>query len=176
MRKETISIEIKGEVLWFEASVSFIERSQVENGRTLLLVLHEITRLKQLEMMRRDFVANVSHELRTPITIIKGFSETMVDDYDSLSDPAKVRFLSKIRNNVERLHLLVEDLLTLSRLESQPDRMEFFLQSLHKRLLEVEECYVRRLDNSRQKISVEFDPSIEAFVFDLIGSSKFWTI
>ena len=91
--------------------------------------------------MRRDFVANVSHELRTPITIIKGFSETMVDDYDSLSDPVKVRFLSKIKNNVERLHLLVEDLLTLSRLESQPDRMEFSLQSLHKRLLEVEECY-----------------------------------
>ena len=166
VRKETISIEIKGEVLWFEASVSFIERSQVENGRALLLVLHEITRLKQLEMMRRDFVANVSHELRTPITIIKGFSETMVDDYDSLSDPAKVRFLSKIRNNVERLHLLVEDLLTLSRLESQPDRMEFSLQSLHKRLLEVEECYVRRLESSRQKISIEFDPSIEVFVFD----------
>ena len=129
-------------------------------------MLHEITRLKQLEMMRRDFVANVSHELRTPITIIKGFSETMVDDYDSLSDPAKVRFLSKIRNNVERLHLLVEDLLTLSRLESQPDRMEFSLQSLHKRLLEVEECYVRRLESSRQKISIEFDPSIEVFVFD----------
>lgn len=165
-QKETISIEHQGKDLWFEASGSFIESTQLQNGRALLLVLHEITRLKQLEMMRRDFIANVSHELRTPITIIKGFSETMVDDYDSLSDEAKVRFFSKIRNNVERLHLLVEDLLTLSRLESQPDRMEFSLQSLHKRLLEVEESYVRRLDSSRQKIFIEFDPRIEPFVFD----------
>ncbi|MAV39184.1 MAG: hypothetical protein CML12_01200 [Puniceicoccaceae bacterium] len=165
-QKETISIEHQGKDLWFEASGSFIESTQLQNGSALLLVLHEITRLKQLEMMRRDFIANVSHELRTPITIIKGFSETMVDDYDSLSDEAKVRFFSKIRNNVERLHLLVEDLLTLSRLESQPDRMEFSLQSLHKRLLEVEESYVRRLDSSRQKIFIEFDPLIEPFVFD----------
>lgn len=173
-QKKTISIEMKGEVLWFEASVSFIVRSGLQNERALLLVLHDITRLKQLEMMRRDFIANVSHELRTPITIIKGFSETMVDDYDSLSDDAKVRFLSKIRNNVERLHLLVEDLLTLSRLESQPDRMEFSLQSLQKHLFEVEESYVRRLDNSGQKISVEFDPRIEAFVFDPDRIQQVW--
>ena len=56
------------------------------------------------------------HELRTPLTIIKGFSETLVEDKDSLTEEARARFLIKIRNNIERLHLLVEDLFTLSRL------------------------------------------------------------
>ena len=89
-----------------------------------ILVLHDITRLKGLEMVRRDFVANVSHELRTPLTIIKGFAETLNEDNATLSSESRARFLGKIINNVQRLHVLVEDLLTLSRMESGPDQME----------------------------------------------------
>ncbi len=82
-----------------------------------LLVLNDVTRLKRLENMRRDFVANVSHELRTPITSILGFLETLVDDPPEDRD-VQNRFLSIARDQANRLNLIIEDLLSLSRLES----------------------------------------------------------
>lgn len=81
-----------------------------------VIVLHDITRLHQLEIVRRDFVANVSHELRTPITSIKGFVETLRDGgIHSLEDTEK--FLGIIARQTERLNSIIEDLLTLSELE-----------------------------------------------------------
>ena len=102
--------------------------------------------------MRTDFVANVSHELRTPLTIIKGFSETLVDDYDSLARKPKGVFTNKIKNNTERLHLLVEDLLTLSRLESQPDQLDYSVQAFDQLLNEIKESYAGRLNESKQRL------------------------
>ena len=163
---EQISVELGGETLWFEASCSKIAKSSRGSSKATLLVLHDITRLKELEVMRTDFVANVSHELRTPLTIIKGFSETLVDDYDSLSEEAKRRFTNKIKNNTERLHLLVEDLLTLSRLESQPDQLDYSVQAFDQLLNEIKESYTSRLNESKQRIEVDFDSEISPFAFD----------
>jgi len=76
----------------------------------------DITEIKRLEQVRRDFVANASHELKTPLTAMRGFAETLLDD-----DPPehlRAEFLSSIRSNTVRLQLLVDDLLDLSRLES----------------------------------------------------------
>lgn len=81
-----------------------------------VLTLHDITRLKQLEEMRKDFVANVSHEIKTPITAIKGFAETLLDGAMDDRENA-VRFLGMIKSHSERLNNLVDDLLTLSRIE-----------------------------------------------------------
>lgn len=81
-----------------------------------VLTLHDITRLKQLEEMRKDFVANVSHEIKTPITAIKGFAETLLDGAMDDKENA-VRFLGMIKAHSERLNSLVDDLLTLSRIE-----------------------------------------------------------
>jgi len=89
-----------------------------------VLVMSDITRLKHLEDLRRDFVANVSHELKTPITSIKGFVETLLDD-DELEKPSRDRFLSIILNHSNRLHLIIEDLLSLSRLEQGDQRITF---------------------------------------------------
>jgi signal transduction histidine kinase len=163
---EQISIELEGKTLWFEASCSKIAKSNRSSSMATLLVLHEVTRLKELEVMRTDFVANVSHELRTPLTIIKGFSETLVDDYDSLSEEAKIRFANKIKNNAERLHLLVEDLMRLSRLESQPDQLDSSVQAFDKLLYEVKESYTSRLIKTKQTIEVDFDSQINPFAFD----------
>ena len=81
-----------------------------------LIVLRDVTRLRRLENVRRDFVANVSHELKTPITSIKGFVETLIDGaFDDREDAA--RFLEIIARQVNRLDTIIEDLLTLSRLE-----------------------------------------------------------
>lgn len=82
----------------------------------IVLTFHDITRLKRLEEMRKDFVANVSHEIKTPITAIKGFSETLLDGALDDRDNART-FIETIKNNSERLNSLVTDLLTLSRIE-----------------------------------------------------------
>ncbi|MDD5676447.1 MAG: ATP-binding protein [Kiritimatiellae bacterium] len=81
-----------------------------------LIVLSDITRLKRLETVRRDFVANVSHELKTPITALKGCVETLSDTRPM--DPAEdARFMAMMTRQVERMEALVEDLLNLSRIE-----------------------------------------------------------
>ncbi len=91
------------------------------SGRSLapggaLLVLHDVTELRRLEAVRRDFVANVSHELKTPLTSISGYAETLATDQ---ADPATTqRFLSVILSNARRMQRLVDDLLDLSRIES----------------------------------------------------------
>ena len=83
----------------------------------VLMVLHDATRLRQLESTRREFVANVSHELRTPLSLIKGSVETLLDG--AASQPAIAsKFLDIIDRHCDRLTFLIEDLLTLSRLES----------------------------------------------------------
>jgi two-component system phosphate regulon sensor histidine kinase PhoR len=81
----------------------------------VLIVLHDLTRLKQLEAVRRDFVASVSHELKTPITAIRGAVETLLDEEEI--DQASQQFLQIIFKQSERLNALVEDLLDLSRIE-----------------------------------------------------------
>lgn len=83
----------------------------------VLIVIRDITRLKHLEGMRKDFVANVSHELRTPITSIKGFVETMLESADEFGPHA--RFLEIINKQANRLNAIIDDLLTLSRLEQK---------------------------------------------------------
>jgi two-component system phosphate regulon sensor histidine kinase PhoR len=82
-----------------------------------VIMLHDVTELRRLEAIRRDFVANVSHELKTPITAIRGIVETVLDDPE-MDGGVRNRFISRIRDQSMRLSSLVTDLLTLSRLES----------------------------------------------------------
>jgi two-component system phosphate regulon sensor histidine kinase PhoR len=86
-------------------------------GGGAVLVLHDISGLKHLEAVRRDFVANVSHELKTPLTVIRGYAETLAAE----DVPPDVRrdFLDKVLANARRMHQLVDDLLDLSRIESR---------------------------------------------------------
>ncbi len=92
-----------------------------------LIVLNDVTRLKALENIRRDFVANVSHELKTPITSIKGFLETLKEG--AIKDPENAeRFLDIIIRHTERLDTIIEDLLSLSRIERESERGEITLE------------------------------------------------
>jgi len=81
-------------------------------------VLHDITRIEEVERTQRDFVANVSHELRTPLTSISGYVETLLDHEESLS-PVGREFLATILKNATRMSRLTEDLLTMARVESR---------------------------------------------------------
>lgn len=84
----------------------------------LLLLSRDVTILEQAEAMRRDFVANVSHEIRTPLTVLSGFVETL--QTLSLSEAESQRYLSLMAQQADRMQMLVNDLLTLSRLEGSP--------------------------------------------------------
>ena len=91
-----------------------------ESDGTILVVLNDITRLRRLEDIRRDFVANVSHELKTPVTSIKGFVETLLDG--ALANPVDAeRFLKIVGKQADRLNNIFEDLLTLAKLEQQEE-------------------------------------------------------
>ena len=91
---------------------------QTPAGRGVLVVLHDITDLKRLETLRRDFVANVSHELKTPLTAIRGAVETLLEG--ALNDPAHSRpFVESMAEESTRLTRLVDDLLTLAQVESR---------------------------------------------------------
>jgi signal transduction histidine kinase len=115
---------------WIELSGAPVAAHSPDGSPLYLFVLHDITRLKNLESVRKEFVANVSHELRTPVTIIKGFADMLVEDDARLPAADRLRFLEKIRRNTERLAALVDDLLTLSRLESDQQRLDAHPQSL----------------------------------------------
>ena len=81
-----------------------------------VLALYDLTGLRRLEAVRRDFVANVSHELKTPLTAIRGFAETLTSELSA--DPQHTQFAETIRANAERMQHLIDDLLDLSRIES----------------------------------------------------------
>ncbi|HAK45233.1 MAG TPA: hypothetical protein DCO79_04865 [Spirochaeta sp.] len=91
-----------------------------ENISSLLLVMHDITQAKQLEQMRKDFVANVSHELKTPVTLIKGYIETLLDSPAGVSEQTK-GFLEIMEKHSIRIEAIIIDLLTLSGIEKGGD-------------------------------------------------------
>jgi len=107
--------------------VDFDQRTILLSGRGLadggaVFVVHDVTALKRLEAVRRDFVANVSHELKTPLTVVRGYAETLRND----DPPAEVRlgFLATMLANTARMQQLIDDLLDLSRIESRAWRPE----------------------------------------------------
>jgi two-component system phosphate regulon sensor histidine kinase PhoR len=109
---------------FFAATVASVHAADASGA---IIVLHDITELRKLERVRRDFVANVSHELRTPLTAIQGFSETLLAG--ALDDPQnRVRFLEIILEHSKRLARLTDDLLMLSKMDA--DRLNLEISRL----------------------------------------------
>lgn len=145
-----------------------------------VVVFNDVSRLRRLENVRKEFVANVSHELKTPITSIKGFVETLLDG--AMNDPVEAdRFLRIVGKHADRLNAIIEDLLTLSRLEQdghegmelQPIGLQGVMQSA------VEVCSARA---AGKNIAVEINcepelravvnpPLIEQALINLIGNA-----
>ena len=108
-----------------ESDRSIIARSAPivsANARGAVLVLHDITELRQADRVRRDFVANVSHELRTPLTAVRGYVEALLDD--GTDTPDARRFLEIIGRHTLRMERLVRDLLRLARLDAGQEPLE----------------------------------------------------
>jgi two-component system phosphate regulon sensor histidine kinase PhoR len=123
-----------------------------EPARSMVLT-RDITQSERVDAMRRDFVGNVSHELRTPLTVIKGFLESIIDGGSDL-DSTRLHHLNLMHEQADRMHRLVEDLLTLSRLESQqgPDVEE---EVDAAQLVSQVADEARTLSAGRHRISVE---------------------
>ena len=134
VEKQVLDYELKLPDLserWLQVNAAVITNSAGEREGTIL-VFHDLTRLKQLERTRQEFVANVSHELRTPLSLIKGYVETLLDGARGKPEVAE-RFLKIIERNTQRLDLLIQDLLTISALEA--GRMKLSLHSVALRPL-----------------------------------------
>ena len=111
---QEIRLLVREELVFDAHAAPLVQEGQLAGA---LVVLHDITRLRRLEAVRRDFVANVGHELRTPLASIKGFAETLREG--ALQDPKhSLEFLRTIEEHVDRLSKLVDDLLDLSAIES----------------------------------------------------------
>jgi signal transduction histidine kinase len=118
--REAVNATLSGETV-ADREVQLDERTCLLSARPLpeggaVVVLHDLTDLRRLETIRRDFVANVSHELKTPLTSISGYAETLLAD--QAGDGTQRRFLETILANAQRMQRLVDDQLDLSRIES----------------------------------------------------------
>ncbi|WP_100643817.1 phosphate regulon sensor histidine kinase PhoR [Alteromonas facilis] len=127
----------------------------------LLLIARDVTRVSQLEDMRRDFVANVSHELRTPLTVINGYLELLPSDPES--DPLTAKALSEMSAQTLRMRNLIEDLLILSRIESSAERIYENTVNMSQ-LLSVISQEANTLNQERgHTINYHVDDDIEVF-------------
>jgi two-component system phosphate regulon sensor histidine kinase PhoR len=127
VEREIAFLSSDNEQLYLQIHGVLIRDKNLKKARALA-VFNDVTKLRRLESIRSDFVANVSHELKTPITTIKGFVETLSEG--AVDDPIERKhFLDIILKNADRLHSIVEDLLTLSRVEEEDRKAQIILQS-----------------------------------------------
>jgi two-component system, OmpR family, phosphate regulon sensor histidine kinase PhoR len=130
-----------------------------------LVLFHDITELKRIDQVRRDFVANVSHELRTPLSILRGYIETLLDSPKTPREEL-TRILRVMERHSNRLELLVEDLLTLAQLESGSldlqlgtvDLSDFFRETIHD--------WEKQLTSKQLNIIVDVPPELPLMCAD----------
>lgn len=139
---------------WIEASGAPIP-SPDGKSQWALFVIHDITNQRNLERVRRDFVANASHELRTPLSIIKGYIETLVDGHLTMAVEDRDKFLHTIQRHSERLQAIIDDLLVLSRLESATPGIKFAQVDLAQFIGQLADDYRHRPHAAGHSISVK---------------------
>jgi two-component system phosphate regulon sensor histidine kinase PhoR len=124
-----------------------------------LLICRDITHLEKIETMRRDFVANVSHELRTPLTVVGGFLETLKDIEGAVPDNLR-HYFDLMEDQTSRMRNLVEDLLTLSQLESSQNPPQENIIDIHSLLATVQR-EAKNLSAGRHSVLIEYvDPAL----------------
>ena len=122
-----------------------------------VVLFHDITQLKRLDDVRKDFVANVSHELRTPLSILRGYIETLRDN-PKISTNELARILGVMERHSKRLGLLVEDLLTLARLESTNPSLQLSNVRVDDLFLSVTRDWEKKFADKKLKVIVDLAP------------------
>ncbi|MBT6227386.1 MAG: HAMP domain-containing protein [Candidatus Scalindua sp.] len=137
------------------------------NKEEIVVTLHDITKIKDLEKTKKDFVTNVSHELRTPLTAIKGFVETL---HDTNNDDENQHYLNIIKRHTERVIRIVNDLLLLSELEGNSDSLELENVNLQDLIENILKIFEQRLNEKELVLKFNADrnlPVIKADPFKL---------
>lgn len=163
---ETIEHNVNVHKKYFDAAVVPVLSKKRKRIEGIVIVLHDITQLKTLEQMRKDFVANVSHELKTPITSIKGFTETLLDGAKEDKNTLEM-FLDIILKESNRIQVLVSELLELSKIE-QANHFNMVKVNLPQKVFNsVEVVYPLA-----EKKNIKFNLELEKNLFVLAEPSK----
>ncbi|MFA6961453.1 MAG: ATP-binding protein [Opitutaceae bacterium] len=164
--QQEVELVENGITTWLEVTGTTIQSQGSSRGPWTLFVLHDITKQKKLETVRKDFVANVSHELRTPLSVIKGYIETLVDGHEDIPIEDRTRFLKTIQRHTERLNSLLEDLLVLSRLESINPGLRRESVKLHTLLSGIIDDYHARPATSGHQLKLNVDAAVGTMLID----------
>jgi two-component system, OmpR family, phosphate regulon sensor histidine kinase PhoR len=138
-----------------EVSAVPIKKAEEMSGAVVLF--HDITELKQLDQIRREFVANVSHELRTPLSILRGYIEVLLDEPETQSEEL-ARILSIMERHSKRLQRLVDDLLSLAQLESSQATLEISAVRLDELFSNLIRDWKEKLAAKNLKVIVDLTP------------------
>ena len=156
-----------------------------EQGGGILVVIHDVTEQVRSDQQRREFVANVSHELRTPITSVRSYAETLTESGDEMEAEMRKRFLDVIMNESDRMTKIVQDLLVLSRFDSEKTEMNFERFDMAESLRHVYDALIidaekkgltMSLDIGSEPIMLEGDRArIEQVVINVVSNSVRYT-
>ncbi|HEY7000312.1 MAG TPA: ATP-binding protein [Candidatus Udaeobacter sp.] len=146
-----------------EVSAEPIKKSDDETTGAVIL-FHDITELKQLDQIRREFVANVSHELRTPLSILRGYIEVLLDNPTSPEESARI--LSIMERHSKRLGLLIDDLLSLARLESSNANLELGIVHVEELFNNIAHDWRERSAAKKLKVFLDLPPETLALRAD----------
>ena len=148
-------LELPFDTRTFVVHVAPLAAENETKPRAALIVFQDITAVRSLEAVRREFVANVSHEFRTPLTIINGYVETLRDG--AIEDPAMTeKSLEAIHRNVQRLALLLEDLLTISSMENRSRLLHFANTDLRPLVERVIENLIPKIEERSAEIALDW--------------------
>ena len=136
--------------------------NKINNDFEHVLIFYNITELKKLENIKKDFVVNVSHELRTPLTVIKGYIETIEDDVEEKHK----KYISIIKNHTNRLINIVQDLLTISQIEENNIKLEIQDIDLNSLFSSFQSTFEQKLEQKGMQLNCEIDPAIINFKGD----------
>lgn len=155
---ETIEHNVNVHKKYFDAAVMPVLSKKRKRIEGIVIVLHDITQLKILEQMRKDFVANVSHELKTPITSIKGFTETLLDGAKEDKDTLEM-FLDIILKESNRIQVLVSELLELSKIE-QANHFDMVKVNLPQKVFNSVEVVYPLAERKNIKFNLELEKNL----------------
>jgi two-component system phosphate regulon sensor histidine kinase PhoR len=159
---EKIEIDLANTQSVMQVSVSPLIRQIPGSDPKLVVVMNDLTQLIRLERVRKDFVSNVSHELRTPLTSIKGFVDTLINGVD---EQTSHRFLSIVSKQVTRMESIIEDLLTLSRLDQQNGgSLELKSENIHPLIEAAFSICAHRADGKQIGLINRIDPKLQSKV------------
>lgn len=165
--KEMID-KIKNEKTNFSKEIEFGKRSfivsanYIESKNETVLLFHDITDIKNLEKIKKDFVVNVSHELRTPLTAIKGFVETLEDEVEGENE----RYVQIIKRHTDRLINIVQDLITLSEVEEDSNKLLFTKVDLKLLLENLFLIFDQKVSEKKLNLKLDCEPNLPKIKVD----------